>query len=93
MQIHLPLIESRKRRVYFDEGYRDEVENVYLDSYDDVIVVRSEITTFFYDRNMNTHFESYLHTRPRTRKDKEKLILMEIEKLAKGTNRATERHV
>ena len=91
MKIDLPLIESRKRRVDFDEGYRIEIEHIYLDAYDDVIVIRSESTTYFYDHTIPTHFESHIHRASRYRKHQEKVIMMEIEKLAKGTNRATEK--
>ena len=92
MKIDLPLIESRKRRVDFDEGYRIEIEKIYLDSDHDVIVVRSEITIFFYNPNLSTHFENYVQRKLEYQKDQEKIILKEIAKLAKGTNRATERY-
>ena len=91
MKIDLPLIESKRRRVDFDEGYRIEIEHIYLDAYDDVIIIRSESTTYFFDQNIPTHYESHIHRTSRYRKDQEKVIMMEIEKLAKGTNRATEK--
>ena len=90
MNIDLPLIENSKRRVDFDGGYRIEVEKVYLDTYDDMIIIRSEFTTYYYDENTPPHFETYIHRKERYRKHQEKRILMEIEKLAKETNRATE---
>ena len=90
MNIDLPLIENRKRRVDFDGGYRIEVEKVYLDTFDDMIIIRSEFSTFYNDQNIPPHFETYIHRKERYRKHQEKRILREIEKLAKGTNRATE---
>ena len=65
--------------------------NISILIHDDVIIIRSESTTYFYDQNIPTHFESHIHRTSRYRKDQEKAIMMEIEKLAKGTNRATEK--
>ena len=87
IECNLPLIEQGKTRVYFDGGYVDHIKNVHLDANDHEIVVRSEKTTF-YTGNKKTRRERYnVQLEPRNIED---YLKLEVARLAKGTNRATE---
>jgi 16S rRNA U1498 N3-methylase RsmE len=91
--VGLPLIESCKKRVYFDEGYVDHIKTVHMNESNDEIVVFSERTSFYNDLKNRVKDEYHLwysHTQDEPKNIKER-IEFEAAKLAKGTNRATEK--
>merc|ERR1712080_7946 len=86
--VGLPLIESSKKRVYFDEGYVDHIKKVHVNENNDEIVVFSERTTFYNDLKHIGKDEYHVVLGPGNGKAQ---IEFEVAKLSKVTNRATEK--